>query len=229
MEHDVVDANVAVAATASDVDGVAQSRPDAAHAALITMAAASLDLKITDCDVEAGVAGKTKKRPYVDFIFDVFAESESENENEPTAAAAVGCRKRSRHNNTVTNYIVDDDEPARESHRRPFKGQAGPPRSSTRQTRGAQRPTPQNDTKLVTHSVRRGESLASAGWQVNKILDERQTDAGFMYKVTARKGRKTRTHWQHWTDLDPEVLEGLLKEFKTGQRSRRHEARSTRQ
>lgn len=90
--------------------------------------------KITDRDVEARVAGKTKKRPFDDFIFDVFAESE--NENEPTAAA-VGCRKRSRRNNAVTNDIVDDDEPAREAHRRPFKRQTRPPRS-TKQTRGAQ-------------------------------------------------------------------------------------------
>jgi hypothetical protein len=226
MEHDVVDTNVAVAATASDVDGVAQSRRS--DAALITVAAASLALKITDCDVEAGVAGKTKKRPCVDFIFDVFAKSESENENEPTTAAAVGCRKRSRRNDAVTNYIVDDDEPARKSHRRPFKRQTRPPQSSTRQTRGAQRPTPQNDTKLIIHSVRRGESLASARWQVGKILDERQTDAGFMYEVTSRKGRKTRTLWQHWTDLDPEVLEGLLKEFKVKQRSMRRTLRQGR-
>lgn len=183
MEHDVVDANVA--ATASGVDGVAQSRrSDAAHAALTTAAVASLAPKIADRYVEAGVAGKTKKGPFDDFIFDVFAESESK--NEPTAAA-VGCRKRSRHTNAVANDIVGDDEAARKAHRRPFKRQTRPPRS-TRQTRGAQRHTSQNDTKLVTHSVHRGESLTSGGWQVLLILDERQTDAGFMYEVIAEKG-----------------------------------------
>lgn len=77
--------------------------------------------------------------------------------------------------------------------------------------------------------MRRGESLACSGWRVLLILDERQTDAGFMYEVIAGKGRKTRTLWQHWTDLHLEVLEGLLKRFKAGQRSMGHKARSTRQ
>jgi hypothetical protein len=112
MEHDAGDANVAVAAT---MDGVAQSRrSDAAHA-LTTAAAASLALKIADRDVEAGVAGVTKKRPFNE------SESESESKNQP-AAATVGCRKRSRRNN----------KPGR-----PFNRQTRPPRS-TRQTRGAQ-------------------------------------------------------------------------------------------
>jgi len=66
--------------------------------------------------------------------------------------------------------------------------------------------------------------VAGGRWQVLWILDERQTDAGFMYEVIAGKGRETRTLWQHWTDLDLEVLEGLLKRFKAGQRSMRHEA-----
>jgi hypothetical protein len=93
-----VDANdVAVVAIASNVDGVAQCRrPDAAHAAQTTTAAASLALKTADRDVEAGVA---------DSIFDVFAETETETENGPTAAA-VGCRKRSRRNDAITNDIV---------------------------------------------------------------------------------------------------------------------------
>ena len=39
------------------------------------------------------------------------------------------------------------------------------------------------------------------------ILDERQTDVGFMYEAIAGKGRKTRTLWQHRIDLDLEVLE----------------------
>jgi hypothetical protein len=62
----------------------------------------------------------------------------------------------------------------------------------------------------------RSESLAGGRWQVIWILDERQTDAGFMYKVIAGKGRETRTVWRPWTDLDPEVLEGLMKMFKAG-------------
>jgi hypothetical protein len=67
------------------------------------------------------------------------------------------------------------------------------------------------------------------GWRVLLNLDERQTDVRFMYEVITGKGRKTRTLWQHWTDLDLEVLEGLLKRFKAGQRSIRHKARSMRQ
>ena len=223
MERDdVVDEDVAVTVTASDVDGVAQSRhSDAGHATLTTTAAASLALKIADRDVEAGVAGKTDKRSFDDFIFNVFAESESESENEPTAAAAVGRRKRSRRDDDDDDD--DDDEPVREA-RRPVNRRTRPPRS-TRRTRGAQRPTPPNDTKLVTNRVRRGKSLVSGGWQVMRILGEEQTDAGFKYKVIAGKGRETRTVWRYWTDLDPEVLEGLLKGFKAEQRSMRHKAR----
>ena len=44
--------------------------------------------KIADRDAEVRVAGKTQKRPFDDFIFDILAESESENE---PPAAAVGC------------------------------------------------------------------------------------------------------------------------------------------
>jgi len=71
--------------------------------------------------------------------------------------------------------------------------------------------------------MRRGKSLTGAGWQVKEILGERQTDAGFMYRVIAGKGRETRTIWRCWADIDPEMLKG----FKAGQRSRRHKARST--
>jgi hypothetical protein len=43
-------------------------------------------------------AGKTHKRPF-EFIFDVFAESDDE--------AAVGCQKRSRCSDVVTNGVLD--------------------------------------------------------------------------------------------------------------------------
>jgi len=56
-----------------------------------------------------------------------------------------------------------------EARHRRVKRRTRPSRSA-RQTRGAQRPASQTDAKLVTHSMRRGESLAGGGWEVLWIL-----------------------------------------------------------
>lgn len=131
--------------------------------------------------------------------------------------------------NDITTCCNVDDEPTHQAHRRSVQRRTRPP-PLARQTRGAQRrPASQSHTKLVTHSARRGRggSLTGAGWQAKEILGERQTDVGFMYEVMEGKGRETRTIWLCWADLDPELLEGLLKRFKVGQRSMRYKARST--
>jgi len=59
---------------------------------------------------------------------------------------------------------------------------------------------------------------------VKEILGERQTDGGLKYEVTKGKGRETRTIWWYKVDLAPELLEGLLRRFKAGQRWMRQEA-----
>jgi len=205
----------------SPEDTAVVSESESGGEALATATAAPLAPEIADSDVEAPNASKTHKRPYNKFIFDVFAESDDE-----ANTTAVGRQKRSRcGGDIVINDITDndniDDEPTRQAHHRPAQRCARPP-PPARQTRGAQRPTSRSHAKLVTHSVRQGESSASAWWQVQLILGERQTDAGFMYEVREGKGRATRTIWRYRADIDLEMLKG----FKAGQRSRRHEARS---
>ena len=186
-EHRVVEAGPEMD---MDVDGVVQSRRSGA--ASIALTAASLALEIADRNIEPPNAGKTKKGSADDYIFDIFdIFAESDDEADEAATAAVGCRKLSR-GDIVINDIVDDDEPAREAHHRSVKRRTQP-HWSARRMRGAQRPTPPNDTKLITNSARRSQSLASGRWKVILILDERQTDERFMYKVIARKGRETRT------------------------------------
>jgi hypothetical protein len=69
--------------------------------------AAPLALEIADSDVESPNAGKTHKRPFDEFIFDVFAESDDEANT--TDEAAVGRQKRSRCGDIVINDITDDD------------------------------------------------------------------------------------------------------------------------
>jgi len=82
-------------------------------------------------------------------------------------------------------------------------------------------------SSTAAHHQLTSSNSPTARWQVIRILDEEQTDAGFKYKVIAGKGPETRTLWQHWTDLDLEVLEGLLKGFKAGQRSMRRGRRDS--
>ena len=101
---------------------------------------------------------------FADNIFDVFAESEEE-----PATAAVGRRKRPRRGGVPEAIVDDNDEPTCEACLRPSR--------SARQTRGAQQPLSQTDAKLATHSVRRSEALAG-GWEVLRIVSERQTDGG---------------------------------------------------
>jgi hypothetical protein len=75
--------------------------------------------------------------------------------------------------------------------------------------------------------VRRREPPSCGRWQVRRIVSERQTDAGFEYEVIAGNGLETRTTWRYWADLDQELLQGLLKQFKAKQRTRRYKARAT--
>jgi hypothetical protein len=122
-DHNVIDAGpervadmvVTATATASKVDAVAQSRRS--DAALTTATATFLALKIAESNIKAAIAGKTNKRPFDNFVFDVFAESDCEDDKiNEAAAAAVGCRKRSRRGDVVINDIV--------------KRRARPPRSA---------------------------------------------------------------------------------------------------
>jgi hypothetical protein len=112
-DHDVIDTGperdtdvvVTATATASKLDVVAQSRRS--DAALTTATATPLALKIAESNIKVAIAGKTNKRPFDVFVFDVFAESDCEDDKtNEAAAAAVGCRKRSRRGDVVINDIV---------------------------------------------------------------------------------------------------------------------------
>jgi hypothetical protein len=160
---------------------VGESESEHGEEALAITTTTSLTLKIADHDVEPPTAGKTNKRFSDDDIFDVFAQSDDE-----AATAAVRRRKRPRRGD-VLHDIVNDDKPTCEARHRLVKRRTRPSQS-VRQTRGAHRPAFRGNAKLVTHSVRRGESLAGAGWQVKEILGERQTNTRFTYKVTTGEG-----------------------------------------
>ena len=58
-------------------------------------------------------------------------------------------------------------------------------------------------------------------------MSERQTNEGFEYEIMAGNGPKTRTTWRYWADLDQELLQALLKQFKAKQRTRRYKVRAT--
>ena len=106
---------VTATAPASKVAAVAQSRRS--DAALTTATATFLVLKIAESNIKAAIAGKTNKRPFDNFFFDIFAESDCEDDKTSEAAAAAGgCRKRSRCGDVVINDIV--------------KRRARPPRSA---------------------------------------------------------------------------------------------------
>jgi hypothetical protein len=77
-------------ATASKVDAVAQCR--CSDAALTTTTATFLALKIVESNITAAIAGKTNKRPFDNFLFDVFAESDCKDDK--------------------TNEVVIEDDPA---------------------------------------------------------------------------------------------------------------------
>jgi hypothetical protein len=103
---------VTATATASKVDAVAQSRRS--DAALTTATATFLALKIAESNIKAAIAGKTNKRPFDNFVFDVFAESDCEDDK-----TNEGCRrcswvpKRSRRGDVINDIVKRCARPPR--------------------------------------------------------------------------------------------------------------------
>jgi len=87
---------VTATATASKVDAVAQSRRS--DVALTTATATFLALKIAESNIKAAIAGKTNRRHFDNFVFDVFAESDYE----PKALTP----RRRRHQRTLSNSVL---------------------------------------------------------------------------------------------------------------------------